>query len=111
MGKNERLVDSKNEEFLNAYGIRGQENLSWDVAIYRINRLDGDESKNEDPGKITDPMWALRREHKEQCLGYGFILDVGKTTVVIPKGWNIPGQDNFKGYQVIRDQEFKAENE
>ena len=74
MGKNERLVDSKNEEFLNAYGIRGQENLSWDVAIYRINRLDGDESKNEERGKIKGLVWDLLRQYKAECPGYGFIL-------------------------------------
>ena len=109
MEKNERLVDSKNEEFLNAYGIRGQENLSWDVAIYRINRLDGDESKNEDRGSIKDLVWDLLRQYKAECPGYGFILDLDETTVAIPKAWNIPGQDDFNGYRVIREDEFKAQ--
>ena len=54
-------------------------------------------------------MWDLRWQHSGQCSGYGFILDVDETTVAIPKNWNIPRQDNFKGYQVTRDREFKAQ--
>ena len=54
-------------------------------------------------------MWDLRRQHKGQCAGYGFIIDVGKTTVAIPKSWNIPQREDFKGYRVIRDCEFKPQ--
>ena len=54
-------------------------------------------------------MWDLRWKHKGLCPGYGFIFDVDKTTVAIPKDWNIPQQNDFKGYRVTRDYEFKAQ--
>ncbi len=109
MRKDKKFTDSKNAEFLNAYSIHNREDLSWEVAIYKIVQLNGDQSKNEDRGKIKDIMWALRRQYTGQCPGYGFIFDVDKTTVAIPKNWNIPQQDNFKGYRVTRDREFKAQ--
>ena len=109
MREDKRPANSKNAEFFNAYSILDLEDLSWDVATYTIIQLDGDKSKNEDRGKIKSVMWDLRSQHKGQCPGYGFILDVNKTTVAIPKSWNIPRQNNFKGYRVIRDCEFKAQ--
>ncbi len=109
MRKDKKSTDSKNTEFLNAYSILDLEDLSWDVAIYKIVPLNGDQSKNEDRGKIKGIMWGLRRQYTGQCPGYGFIFDVDKTTVAIPKDWNIPQQDNFKGYRVTRAREFKAE--
>ena len=109
MREDKKSTDSKNAEFLNAYRILAPEDLGWDVAIYRFFPLDGDISKNEDRGKIKSIMWNLRRQHKGQCAGYGFIIDVDKTAAAIPKGWNIPQQDDFEGYRVIRDCEFKAQ--
>ena len=109
MRKNKKITDSKNAEFLNAYSIHNQEDLSWEVAIYKIVQLNGNQSKNEDRGKIKDIMWDLRRQYTGQCPGYGFIFDVDKTTVATPKNWNIPQQDNFEGYRVTRDREFKAQ--
>ena len=108
MREDKKTADSKNVEFLNAYRIIAPENLGWDVAIYRIIPLNGDISKNEDRGKIKSIMWDLHRQHKKKCAGYGFIIDVGKTKVAIPKNWNIPQQEDFQGYRVIRDREFKT---
>ncbi len=109
MGENKKITDSKNTEFLNAYSILDLEDLSWEVAIYKIVQLNGNQSKNEDRGKIKDIMWDLRRQYAGQCPSYGFILDVDKTTVAIPKNWNIPQEDDFKGYRVTRDHELKAQ--
>ena len=109
MEENKKTTDSRKVEFLNAYNILDLENLSWDVAIYKIIPLNGDQSKNEDRGKIKDIMWDLRWQYAGQCPSYGFIFDVDKTMVAIPKNWNIPQQDNFKGYRVARDRELKAQ--
>ena len=109
MREDKKSTDSKNAEFLNAYRIHNREDLSWEVAIYKIVQLNGDQSKNEDRGKIKSIMWDLRWKHKGLCPGYGFILDVDKTTVAIPKDWNIPQENDFKGYRVTRTREFKAE--
>ena len=109
MREDKKITDSKNAEFLNAYSIHNREDLSWEVATYKIVQLNGNQSKNEDRGKIKDIMWDLRWKHKGQCPGYGFIFDVDKTTVAIPKNWNIPQQDNFEGYQVTRDRELKTQ--
>ena len=109
MREDKKSTDSKNAEFLNAYNILDLEDLSWDVAIYKMVQLNGDQSKNEDRGKIKNIMWDLRSQYTGQCPGYGFIFDVDKTTVAIPKDWNIPQQDHFKGYRVTRDREFKAQ--
>ena len=90
MREDKKSTDSKKAEFLNAYSIHNREDLNWEVAIYKIVQLNGDQLKNEDRGKIKSIMWDLRWKHKGLCLGYGFILDVDKTTVAIPKDWNIP---------------------
>ena len=109
MREDKKSTDSKNAEFLNAYNILNLEDLSWEVAIYRIVPLNGDQSKNEDRGTIKNIMWDLRWKHKGLCPSYGFILDVDETTVAIPKDWNIPQEGDFKGYRVTRDREFKAQ--
>ena len=109
MREDKKSTDSKNAEFLNAYRIHNREDLSWEVAIYKIVQLNGDQSKNEDRGKIKDIMWDLRGQYTGQCPGYGFIFNVDKTTVAIPKNWNIPQQNNFQEYQVTRHCEFKAQ--
>ena len=57
MRRNKKSTDSKNSEFLNAYNILAPENLSWDVAIYKIVQLNGDQSKNENRGKIKGIMY------------------------------------------------------
>ena len=108
MRENKKFTDSKNTEFLNAYSIHNREDLSWEVAIYKIVQLNGNQSKNEDRGKIKDIMWDLRWKHKGLCPGYGFIFDVDETTVAIPKDWKIPQENDFKGYRVTRHREFKA---
>ena len=109
MREDKKFTDSKNAEFLNAYNILDLENLSWNVAIYKMVQLNGDRSKNEDRGKIKSIMWDLRRQYAGQCPGYGFILDVDETTAAIPKNWDIPQQSDFRGYRVTRAREFKAQ--
>ncbi len=109
MKEDKKITDSKNTEFLNAYSILDLEDLSWEVAIYKIVPLNGNQSKNEDRGKIKDIMWDLRRQYAGQCPGYGFILDVDETTAAIPEHWDIPQQSDFRGYRVTRAREFKAQ--
>ena len=48
MREDKKFADSKNAEFLNAYSILDVDSLSWDVAIYKIIPLNGNQSTNED---------------------------------------------------------------
>lgn len=109
MGKAKNSTHSNSAEFLNAYNILDLKDLSWDVATYTIVKLNAEKAKHEDRGKIKNTMWDLRSQYKKQCPGYGFIIDVDKVTVAIPKEWSIPRQEDFNGYRVIRDREFKAQ--
>ena len=107
MGKARRLA-AKSSDILNAYSLLDLENLSWDVAIYTVQSLGSDEAKHEDRKKIKDVIWDLRSQHKQECPGYGFVIDLDEKTVVVPQAWKIPQQDNFNGYRVTRADEFKA---
>ena len=62
MREDKKSTDSKNAEFLNAYRIHNREDLSWEVAIYKIVQLNGDQSKNEDRGKIKKYYVGLALE-------------------------------------------------
>ena len=54
MREDKKSTNSKNAEFLNAYSIQNREDLSWEVAIYKIVPLNGDQPNNEDREKIKD---------------------------------------------------------
>ena len=79
MREDKEFADSKNAEFLNANSILDVDSLSWDVSIYKIIPLIGNQSTNENRGNIKIIMWELHRQHKRQRVGYGFSIDVGKT--------------------------------
>lgn len=108
MGKARKSTNFDNTDFLNAYSILNLKGLRWDVATYTVVQLNGDETEHEDRGKIKSVMWDLRRQYKELCRGYGFVIDVDPVTVAIPQGWNIPRQGDFNGYRVVRDDKFNA---
>jgi hypothetical protein len=90
-----------NAEFFNAYNILDLSSLRWQVSTYRVERLDGDDPKHEDRGKITDIIWRLRKRGKGRYPGYGFIIDVDEVTVAVPSTWEIPHQDDFEGYRIV----------
>ena len=81
-------------EFLNAYDILNLDNLSWEVATYKVIRLDGYDANHQERGKIKDIIWQLRRNYRDRCRGYGFVIDIDEETVAISSDWDLPNQDN-----------------
>ena len=69
---------------INAFEISNAESLSWDVALYSVDRIDG-ANREEDRGEIRNLFWNLRREAKTP--GYGFIVDVDRRHVAVPAAW------------------------
>lgn len=82
------------------YSILGLENLSWEVATYTVFPLDNHKVDHKDRGNIKNVMWDLRAQHRALCPGYGFVIDVDEVTVAIPQRWDIPRQNDFKGYRI-----------
>ncbi len=89
-------------EFLNAYEILNATDLKWDVALYEVRPTSGRVPSHEKRGDIKQVLWKLLSKYKDHCRGYGFILDVEKTTVAIPAAWEIPSPLQIDGYTVTR---------
>ena len=47
-------------EFLNAYAVENVERLSWDVALYKVERPDGKPLEHAERGQIKNALWRLR---------------------------------------------------
>ena len=90
---------------INAFEISNAESLSWDVALYSVDRIDG-ANREEDRGEIRNLFWNLRREAKTP--GYGFIVDVDRRHVAVPAAWEYPEKDDYQGYRLQRASEFRA---
>jgi hypothetical protein len=95
-------------DFLNAYEISNTSSLSWPVAIYRLQRLDQTPLTHEDRGAAKSVVWNLRREYKSRCRGYGFVIDISETLVVVPEGWKLPSGIDYENYHITRDRELVA---
>lgn len=103
-----RPANSKTSEvtYLNAYEIKNLDNVHWNVTTYTVVTIDGTKPKHEDRGKNKDIIWGLRAKYKDHCKGYGFVIDVDEVTVAVPGSWEIPRQDNFEGFRVVKDRTF-----
>jgi len=75
------------------------------VATCTVFRLDNHKADHKDRGNIKNVMWDLRAQHRGRCPGYGFVIDIDEVTVAIPQRWDIPRQDDFKGYRIVKDHE------
>lgn len=76
--------------FLTCYAIANPEVLTWPVRIYKVRRQDGAEQSHAERGEAKQVIWSLRKQHKDQCRGYGFVVDVDEETVAVPSEWNLP---------------------
>lgn len=90
---------------LNAFEISNAESLSWDVALYLADRLDG-ANREEDRGELRNLFWDLRSD--ATAPGYGFIVDVDRRHVAVPAEWEYPEKDDYEGYRIRRVDEFRA---
>ena len=68
-------------EFLNAYEIENIGAMSWQVALYKLERLDGQSLAHSDRGKIKNILWELYKKKKSQCRGLGFVVDIFSSIV------------------------------
>ena len=66
--------DNKMTCFLNCYEISNTPSLSWHVALYRVEKVDGQLSSHSDRNELKNLFWDLRAEFKDSCPGYGFII-------------------------------------
>ena len=95
-------------DFLNAYEIVNASTLRWPVAIYRLDRTDGEAATQEDRREIKNAIWQLRSEHKGRCRGYGFVVDISKQRVAVPDSWDIPSGLIHGNYNVMREESVIA---
>jgi hypothetical protein len=76
--------------FLNAYAILNPSWLSWPVSIYNVEILGSETQGHERRGEIRTAMWDVWREHKAQCKGRPFVVDLNPNQVAVPGSWNLP---------------------
>jgi hypothetical protein len=100
-------------QFLNAYEISNVGGLSWPVAIYKVDRIDGRPQSrpqsHEERGQIKTVVWNLFRKHKSRCGGCRFVIDIGKQMVAVPETWQLPSGETEGEYKILRLQSFEAE--
>ena len=95
-------------EFLNAYEIENIGAMSWQVALYKLERLDGQSLAHSDRGKIKNILWELYKRKKSQCRGLGFVVDIAPDLAAVPIGWNLPSPEEFEDYAVYRQEEVQV---
>src|SRR5260370_30374651 len=94
-------------DFLNAYELLNVPSLQWSVAIYRLDRVDQRPLTHEERGSIKNAIWELRGKYKDQCRGYGFVIDIGKQMVAVPQDWKIPSEITHDNFHVVRERSFE----
>ena len=94
--------------FLDGYEILNVNKLEWPVRTYTVEPTDEIEPRHEERGKIVGAMWELRRQHREHCKGYGFIVDIDERTVAVPARWELPSKVTVNEYFVTEDHAFAA---
>ncbi|MBI4776963.1 MAG: hypothetical protein HY788_22745 [Deltaproteobacteria bacterium] len=101
--------DGQSTYFLNCYEISNADSLSWDVAVYRVKKVDGQPSPHDERGELKSLFWDFKRgEFKSVCGGYGFIIDVDDDAIAIPGKWAIPEGIERNGYVINRANRFTA---
>lgn len=74
----------------NAYDVSNVSELRWPIRVYSVQPANGRVADHGDRGSAKNAIWLLRKQHAGQCRGWGFVVDVDATTVVIPQEWEIP---------------------
>lgn len=96
------------ETFLSCYEIVNADALRWGVRLYKVRR-DGDAQTHADRGDAKQAIWSLRKQHKDLCRGYGFVVDVDEETIAVPATWNLPDNVRVGEYLVTFDSEFTTD--
>ncbi len=94
--------------FLNGYAILNSSWLSWPVNVFDVKLLGPEAQGQEDRGSIKNVIWDLRSEHKAQCQGLGFVVDINEHQVAVPANWKLPVAITTEKYSVRLDASFIA---
>jgi hypothetical protein len=94
--------------FLNAYAILNPSWLSWPVNIYNVELFGSEAQGHERRGEIKTVMWDVWREHKAQCKGLPFVLDLNANQVAVPGNWNLPALVTAKDFSVRFEKSLTA---
>ena len=70
--------------FLNGYAILNSSWLSWPVNVYDVELAGSKTQGHERRREIKDAIWELRSQHKAQCKGLGFVVDISARHVAVP---------------------------
>lgn len=96
------------ETFLSCYDIVNSDALTWDVRLYKV-RANGGGQTHSERGDAKQVIWSLRKKHKEQCRGFGFVVDIDEETVAVPSTWQLPSDVHEGGFHVTLDSEFATD--
>lgn len=78
--------------------------------MYRVRRADARSSLHADRGNIKDVFWRFRKANSSRCRGYGFVVDAGTDTIVVPESWKIPASDHrIDDYVISFERSIKAQ--
>ena len=91
------------QSFLSCYEVINPKSLVWPVRLYKVMPMARRQSHGE-RGEIKQAIWALRKKYSRLCRGYGFVVDVDKETVAVPRSWELPSGEQVDDYRVMLDQ-------
>ena len=94
--------------FLNGYSILNSSWLSWPVNVYDVELVGSKSQGHERRREIKNAIWELRSQHKAQCKGLGFVVDIGARQVAVPADWNLPVPIATEKYSVRLESSFIA---
>ncbi|ULH14017.1 hypothetical protein MF271_00625 (plasmid) [Deinococcus sp. KNUC1210] len=86
---------------LNAYEVVNAQAFQWEVVRYHVEPINGTLSE-EERGVVKDLIWALKKAHRSSAPEAGFVLSESPSTVLVPRSWHLPDQDQQDGFSIRR---------
>jgi hypothetical protein len=96
------------QHFLNCYEILNLGDLAQPVNLYAVDFKDSTLNAQENRGDLKNVIWALRKQHRSACSGYGFVIDISPRLVAVPATWNLPSPVEMAEYTVCLQRSFTA---
>jgi hypothetical protein len=82
--------------------------LAQPVNLYAVYFRDSTRDTLENRGELKNVIWALRKQHRSACSGYGFVIDISPRLVAVPAAWNLPSPIETPDYTVCLQRSFTA---
>jgi hypothetical protein len=82
--------------------------LAQPVNLYAIDFRDSTRNTQENRGELKNVIWALRKQHRSACSGYGFVIDISPRLVAVPAAWSLPSPIETSDYTVCLQRSFTA---